>query len=157
MGPTAAEARLIVVRHLRDQLRRLPALSGVSVWHGWPSETDIIDEMMWAGSIAGDPEIPVSVGLDHRQRRDDNWTVDWYARVAGQIASSPQAAVDATHDRLGVILGAIENLTADDPTLDDQVTLVAAGLSHIEQEVVLTRDGPIGFGTVTLACHSRLD
>lgn len=154
---TIAAARLDVLRHLIIRLRQDQALTGVSVWNGWPGDRDVSTEMLWAGELTGDCDVPVLTGSGSRHPRSDEWTIDWYIRAAGVAAASPQAAVDATHDRLVVIAGALEDLAADDPTLDEQPTLTAAVITHVDQAVTVTPDGPIGFGHVVLTCESRLN
>lgn len=157
MSTTIAAGRLAVVRHLIVRLQQDPALSGVSVWHGWPGDSDVSAEMLWTGEITGDCDIPVLTGSESRHPRSDEWQIDWYSRVAGAAATSPQQAVAVAHDRLASIAGAVENLAADDPTLDEQDTLIAAVITRIEQAVTRTPEGPVGFGHLILSCESRLD
>ncbi len=154
---TIAAGRLDVVRHMIARLSHSSALSGVDVWHGWPSDKHVTAQMVWAGELTGDCDVPVMTGAFSRHHRSDVWQIDWYVRVAGVLGPSPQQAVCATHDRLAVVCGALEDLVADDPTVDERVTLLDARVTRVEHAVELTPDGPFGYGHVVMSCESRLD
>lgn len=157
MPTTITAARLVVLRSIIDHLRRDATLAGVTVWPGWPADSDVTSEMLWAGELTGDCDIPVLTGADTRQRRSDNWQIDWYSRVVGIGAATPDVAIDATHDRIAVLHGAIETLVTEDPTVDLTDCLIDAVVTRNEHGVTVTNDGPIGFGHIVLACESRLD
>lgn len=145
-----------ILRHTLTRLHGSPALALVGVWPCYPGEEHETPEMIWCGDLDGQLEIPVSTGADLRHPRDDAFDIDIYVRINSQVLADPFTAFLATYDRLAEVLGVIENLLADDPTLDEMPALVDAQLTRSAQTVRPSNEGPIGWGLCTLTAHTRL-
>lgn len=140
--------RWATVKHLVDLLRAHESMAGVLVEPGWPGDLNMTDEMVWLDELSGDVSIPVATG--GRKHRDDRFTVPLLVRVAGR------RDLDATMSRLTEVCAAIEDVLADDPTLESFDGIVSAQITDEDQTCGSTPEGPLGFGRVVVSVHSRL-
>lgn len=152
MDPVAvvplASVRWQTANQIVELLRLRPPMAGVAVEPGWPGDKFVKAEMVWIDHIAGTSEIPVMTA--GRKQRDDKFTIHLLTRVAGY------KSLDDTVTRLSEIMGAVEDILADDPTLADFPSIVSAELDTGDTTTGVTPEGPLGFGEQTVQIHSRL-
>lgn len=156
MSIGVVEGRLLVVRELIDRLETAVPLAGVEVWEAFPGEKTLAPDMMWFGELTGDVQIPVMTGADNRHLRDDQWSAGLHVRTVGNGGLGPRDAARRAQDRLAVMCDAVDGILADDPTIDESITLVDATLTRPSQLVVSTPEGTIGWAEMQLSFHSRL-
>lgn len=140
--------RWLLAKHLVDLIRDHGACAGVQVTPAWPGDRNQTAEMIWLGDIEGVMALPVGVG--GRKPRDDKFDLRVLFRVA-QLAD-----LDATLSRLFELVGAVEDVLADDPTLAEFDGVLSAEAGTCNQAVMTTPDGVVAFGLIEIAVHSRL-
>ena len=153
---TSTAARFGLILHVVERLRLAPAVSGVGVFPGWPGDKYDTGDLIWCSNITGTLDIPVSSGSDLRHPRDDMWSVEWLFKVVGPVAGDPMTALSGTADRLGLLIAALEDMCADDPSLDDWPGVVSVEITDTDQTFSLTPERPVGFGRAVLDVHTRL-
>ena len=138
--------RWTVTKTLIDLIRAHPSVIGVQVEPGWPGDTEA--EAIWVDELDGEVDMPLMMG--GRKIRDDRFTIPFEIRVANRDD------LDSTMERLLELVAAIEDVTADDPTLGGLDSMPSAVISHERQICARTPDGHIGFAEVVVDVHSRL-
>lgn len=139
-----------VALHLVDTLRAHALLDGVQVEDGYPGEVGTTSsEVVYVDEItSSDISIPVATG--GAKHYDDIFTVWLVLRVAGR--KSRREAIT----RLAEIDGAVLQVLATDPTLDDMPGVVSAEITERRQMAPDTSDGPRAHGMVAVTVHSRI-
>lgn len=120
----------------------------VSVEPGWPGEQAMRDEMMWIDEIRSTVDAPVITG--GRIHRDDFFTIPVLVRVAGA------KNLDATMERLEQLVAHVENVVADEHTLDDLDGVVSAEVQSADVTCGRTPDAFLGFARCEVQVHARL-
>lgn len=102
--------RHTVRARLVELLKAQPNLSGIQVVRGYPGD-EIEGEYVWLDEPEGTLS-PASIKAG-RKHRDDEWTqpIIVFAGAAGQT-------MDEAEDRAAFLFAAVEDLFADEPTLD---------------------------------------
>lgn len=139
--------RWAVIQHLLGALRAADGMVGVQVSAGWPGE-DVKPDTIWIDSVEGQVQIPVMQG--GRKQRDDKFDIPFEFRVVDR------KDLDATMQRLTVLVAALEDILADDPGLADEDGVIDAEITDERLTCAQTRDGALGFAQVTVSVHSRL-
>lgn len=138
-------------KHLLDLLRRHELCQGVGITAGHPGDKRSQMDEIWPLSI--DSEVVVPTSKAGRKARDDRFTVTLVVRVSGRISVD---ALDATQVRLAELLGAIEDVFADDPSLEDFPGVISAEITSERQTAADTPDGVLGYGEAVITVHTRL-
>jgi len=123
-------------------------IGGVQVAPGWPGDEAEAD-MVWAGEIDG--EVSISLMSTGRKYRDDLFTIDWHFRSIGTDLGAATTKIDE-------MVGAFEDVFADDPTLGDFAGLLVAEFSQgpsDRSEVKST--GWVVFAMGTASFHARYE
>lgn len=141
--------RWTVAKHLVDLMEGHALLDGVTVEPGWPGDRVPIDELVFLAPItSGDLDIPVMTA--GRKHRNDIFRL----RFVILVLSRPD--LDTTQTRLAEIAAGIEDVLAEDPTLDDLDGIVSAQVKDMGQQAVSTPEGVVGDGFVEIEVHTRL-
>lgn len=143
----ATGIRWVAVKRLVDLLRT-EAGPLVSVEPGWPGELAMRDEMIWIDEVRSTIDAPVMTG--GRIHRDDFFTVPVLVRVAGA------RSLDATMERLEELVACVENVVADESTLNDLDGVVSVEARSADVTCGRTPDAFLGFARCEVEVHSRL-
>jgi hypothetical protein len=154
---TSTAARFGLILHVVERLRLAPEMSGVGVYPGWPGDKYDMGDLVWVSDISGTLDIPFSTSANLRHSRDDQWSCEWLFKVIGPIAADPLTALAATAERLSVLVGALEDLCADDPSIDDWPGTLSAQITDAGQTYGVTPERPVGFGRAVMSVSTRLD
>jgi hypothetical protein len=86
------------------------ALSGVQVTYGRPSDAELDRECVWVGDVTGRQQVPTMKA--GRKARHETYSVEVVAWVA-----MDRGLVSDAEARAFVLLGSVEDVVANDPTL----------------------------------------
>lgn len=139
--------RWSVVNRLLTNLRSSPEMAGVLIEPGWPGDR-VKPETIWVDFLGGPVSIPVMKA--GRKERDDNFDIPLEIRVANNTS------LDLTMARLTELVAAVEDILADDPSLDDLEGVIDAEITNERMTCAETREGHLGFAEVVVSVHSRL-
>lgn len=115
---------------------------------GWPGDRNLRDRMLWVDEVRSDSEVP-TVKAD-RLQRDDRFVIVLLGRVAGDRTT------DAAHDRLEAIDAVIDDVVADDHTLDGLDGVVSVVVTEASFTVGTYPEGVVGYMRREVLVHSRL-
>lgn len=131
-----------------DLLRNDPALAAVSVEPGWPGDRSPSAQLIWIDELDGTCEIPVMTG--GRKQRNDDFDIPLQMRVIGL------ATLDEIMDRLSVLIAAVENLLANDTSLNNLDGVLSAEITRERMTSSTFPEGPVGFAEVIVSVSTRL-
>lgn len=140
--------RYSAVKKLVALLRDHDGARGVVIEPGYPGEADLRAEALWVGDITSTQEIPVMTGA--RMHRDDLFTASFLARVTGK------RTLDETMARIEALGALIEDVLADEVTLEDLDGIVSVEVLTTDMTSGRTPDGHLGFGRFEVRFHARL-
>lgn len=152
----ALDARSSLIEHLVTRLGNAPAMSGVGVYPGWPGDKYDQGDMVWIGEVTGTLEVPVSTGPAARHPRDDMWSVDWLFKAMGASSGDPSAMLTSATHRASTLIRVLEDLIADDPSVDDWPGVVSVELTGMDHQVGASTERTVVWARVEMSVHSRL-
>lgn len=126
------------------------AVNGVQISYGFPGDK-LEQDAVYTATCIGRVEITLMQG--GRKQRDDNFDLTVVV-LTGQHGLTPEQG----EARAAVLLSAIEDVFADDPTLglSGDGGVVAAEISSIDgPNTTLTREGAVSHFIVTISVHAR--
>ena len=129
-------------------LRSDQSLAGVTVEPGWPGDRAPNAQLIWIDELDGTCEIPVMTG--GRKQRNDDFDIPLQMRVIGL------GTLDDTMGQLSVLVAAVENLLADDTSLDDLDGVLSAEVTRERMTSAMFPEGPVGFAEVVVSVSTRL-
>lgn len=131
-----------------DLLRADGSLVGVTVEPGWPGDRYQTAQLIWIDELDGECEIPVMTG--GRKQRNDNFDIPLQMRVIGL------GTLDDTMDKLSVLVAAVENLLANDTSLNSLDGVLSAEITRERMTSAVFPEGPVGFAEVVVSVSTRL-
>jgi hypothetical protein len=137
-----------VLGEIIDGLRERADLVDVQIEKGYPGDA-VKAEAIYPGEITADVDYPVMTGAAPRAR-DQMLTIPLEIRVASR------RTLDDVHDRLGELIGAVDEYLAETSTLDDHPNVVEVTLDDIRHAIGPVPEGFLGFGLLTLTVHTRV-
>lgn len=140
--------RWACAKHVLDLLRSHPSMGEALVEAGWPGEDNFRPDTVYLDQMTGTLQIPVGTG--GRKHRDDTFDIPLRIRVVNR------PDLDATQTRLSEIFAAIEDVLANDPTLDDFDSVRSAEVTEETHTAGQRPDGWTGYGLVVITVHARL-
>jgi hypothetical protein len=130
MTPTTS-VRVAAVRRLLDLVQQ--QLPDVQVAFGWPG-ADLENEAVWFDGVTeGTVEPGPGAMKSGRKRRQDRFTITLQLAAGSATFSAEEAA-----ERVQELYNAVENVCADNPTLDD-----LDGVQHAVQNGTTTGPEPV--------------
>ncbi len=140
--------RPLVKSAIINKLRLKPALAGVQIAYGWPGDA-LEKESIWVGKVSGNVKIAVmSAG---RKYRDDMFDVTVFISAGLEGGTEEETEARAT-----VLLAALEDVLADDPSLGSIAGLIDAELSSVDgPHSMLTKEGAVTMYVCDINCHGR--
>lgn len=146
MGTTSI--RWQAAKRLVDLIQAHPNMAGVQVEPGWPGDTQQA-ESVWIESLTGTETVPYMKG-GARVVTDDRFDIPLQIRVANR------ADLDATGTRLAEIVGAVQDIVKDDPSLGfTPADMLEVDLGEVDLTLGRTPEGVFGFARMTIAAHAR--
>ena len=126
------------------------ALAGVQVTYGRPADAQLERECVWVGDATGTHRVPVMAA--GRKRRQEDYSIEvicWVAKTHGLIS--------AAEARCFELLGEVEDVVADDPTLGlaSNVGYFQATAGSFDTASDLP-GGPAAVINLSIACSARL-
>lgn len=115
---------------------------------GWPGDTNDRARMLWVDDVSSVEDIPVMTGA--RMHRDDKFRISLLIRSTGCRSN------DDAHAELEAIDALIDDVLADDHTLDDLDGVVSVAVTEGNFTVGTTTGGVVGYGQRTVEIHARL-
>jgi hypothetical protein len=122
--------------------------TAVSVQPGWPGDRIIQKELIWIDEITGDTRIPVMTG--GRKERDDEFEITLNFRVVGLHD------LEDTMDRIFALVAIVENILADDTSLDALDGVLSAEITSQRMSCAMFPEGPVAYAELKIQISSRL-
>jgi hypothetical protein len=134
--------------HLVDLLSAAPGLAGVQIAYGFPGDS-MERECVYVARVTGTVEILLMQG--GRKQRDDQFTITLIIQ-AGLDGGSEQAS----EERASEMYAVVENVLADDPSLDDVDGLIDAQIRQVDgPHTMQTMEGALAMFAIDIECHAR--
>lgn len=140
--------RWTVVSKIIDLIGSSPLTQGVTVAPGWPGERNHLAQIIWIDELDGTVQIPVMTG--GRKQRTDEFDVPIQFQVIGLVN------LDDTMRRLTELVTIVEDILADDTSLDDLDGVLSAEITRERMTSAIATEGPVGFAEVTVTVSTRL-
>jgi hypothetical protein len=137
-----------LAHHLLDLLRDSPTMAGVLISAGWPGER-AQPETIWLDGLDGQLAIPVMT--PGRKERDDHFDIPIEIRVINT------ASLDEAMTRLTTLIATVEDVLAEDPSIDGYDGTIDAEITSERQTCIATREGNVGFAEIIVSAHARLE
>jgi hypothetical protein len=125
-------------------------LTGVQVTYGRPADSQLERECVWVGDVTGQQRVPTMMaGRKHRQEDYSVEVVCWVADTRGLVS--------AAEARCFELLGEVEDVVADDPTLGLATNVgffqATAGTFDTASDLI---GGPAAVIRLAIDCSARL-
>lgn len=140
--------RWAVVSKIVDLISSSPLTVGVTIAPGWPGDRDHLAQIIWIDDIDGTVQIPVMTG--GRKQRNDDFDVPIQFQVIGMVNLADTMA------RISELVAIVENLLADDTSLDDLDGVMSAEITRERMTSAVVTEGPVGFAEVVVSVSTRL-
>lgn len=143
-----AQVKTWIVDNLDPRLERLEFTPSIA--NGWPGKS-LERNHVWVDRVVG--TVSFDLIMAGRKLRDDQFTV----RLIFQ-ASGPGDSIAETDARVESYCAALEDLIAEDPSLDGMDGLIHAVFAEDSIEGPMgefTDEGAVSFMFADLSCHTR--